>query len=83
MTTPTTRAEAAAQRTTIITRNAKAITAGVLGFIVAFLSALLPYLDAGLGGITAYAWVTAIIAGIASTGLVAGLTWRVPNASDH
>lgn len=59
---------------------AKAIYAAVIGFAVAFLSALLPYLqDGGFGQVTAEGWVTAAIAGLVSLGVAGGAVYAVPN----
>lgn len=65
---------------TKVSEIAKAIVAAVVGFVITFLTALLPYLqDGGFGTVTALGWVTALIAGLASLGIVGGVTYRVPN----
>lgn len=59
---------------------AKAIYAAVIGFITAFLSALLPYLqDGGFGQVSALGWVTALIAGLVSLGVTGGTVYAVRN----
>lgn len=62
-----------------MSKYAKAIVASIVGFITAFLSALLPYLDAGFGGVTAAGWVTALLAGLISLGALGGAVYAVPN----
>lgn len=60
---------------------AKAIYAAVVGFLVAFLSALLPYLqDGGFGTVTAEGWVTATIAGLVSLGVAGAGVYAVRNS---
>lgn len=59
---------------------AKAIYAAVIGFMVAFLSALLPYLqDGGFGEVTAEGWTTAVLAGLVSLGVAGGGVYAVRN----
>lgn len=58
---------------------AKAVAAAGIGFATAFLAALLPYLDGGLGAVTATGWVTAALAGLVSLGASFGVVYRVPN----
>lgn len=59
---------------------AKAVYAAVIGFAVAFLSALLPYLqDGGFDAVTAEGWVTAVVAGLVSLGVVGGGVYQIPN----
>lgn len=58
---------------------AKATAAAITGAAAAFGSALLPYLDAGLQGVTAYGWDTAGIAAIVAAGAAFGITYNVPN----
>lgn len=57
---------------------AKAIVAAVLGFVLAFLSALIPFLQDG-HPVTVLGWVTATIAGIISLGIGGGLVYATPN----
>lgn len=58
----------------------KAIYASIVGFAVAFLSALLPYLQGGgFGTVTAEGWVTATIAGLVSLGVVGGGVFQISN----
>lgn len=58
---------------------AKAIMAGVVGFCIAFLSALLPYVTSGIGAVPAEGWIVASIAGLASLGIAGGAVYAVPN----
>lgn len=58
---------------------AKAIVAAILGFALAFLSALLPFLQEG-HNVTMLGWVTATIAGLASLAITGGVVYTVPNA---
>lgn len=62
-------------------KYAKAIVGAGVGFLVAFLSALLPYLDGGFGEVEASGWVTATIAGLVSLGAVGGVVYAVPNST--
>lgn len=57
---------------------AKSIVAGIVGFAIAFLTAMLPYIQDG-APVSALGWVTATIAGLGSLGLVGGAVWAVPN----
>lgn len=59
---------------------AKAIAAAVVGFFVAFIAALLPYVEGGLGDITLFGWLTALLAGLVSLGAAGGIVYAVPNA---
>lgn len=58
----------------------KAIYASIVGFAVAFLSALLPYLgDGGFPAVPDEGWVTATIAGLVSLGVVGGGVYQISN----
>lgn len=56
----------------------KAIVGAVIAFLLAFLSALLPYLQDG-DTLTAEAWVTATIAGLVSLGVTGGAVYATKN----
>lgn len=57
---------------------AKAIIGGIVGFAVAFLSALLPYVQDGSSP-GPVGWITASIAGLVSLGLAGGTVYATPN----
>lgn len=58
---------------------AKALVAAVSGIAVAFLTALLPYIQDG-EPVTATGWVTATIAALIAGGAVGGVVYATPNA---
>jgi hypothetical protein len=57
---------------------AKAVFGAILAGVLAFLSALLPFMQEG-NVITAVGWITAIIAGLTTIAGIAGLVYAVPN----
>jgi hypothetical protein len=57
---------------------AKAIMAGISTFLLAFLTALLPYMTNGWH-ISLAGWTVALIAGLASGGLGGGAVFVTPN----
>jgi hypothetical protein len=59
----------------------KAIWGAVSTLLLAFLTALLPYLtdNAGLTGIPAEGWVTAVIAALASGGITGAVVYQKQN----
>lgn len=59
---------------------AKAIAGGIVGFVLAFLTALTPFLaDGGFASVTDQGWVIAVIAGLTSLGVTGGVVYAVPN----
>lgn len=58
---------------------AKAIAAAIIGFATAFISALLPYVEGGLGDITLFGWLTALLAGLVSLAAAGGIVYATPN----
>lgn len=59
---------------------AKAIMAAVLGFVGAFIAALLPYATGQVGDITLEGWLTAVLAGVVFLTAGGGLVYVTPNA---
>lgn len=57
---------------------AKAIMSAVATFLLAFLTALIPYIDNGWH-VSPIGWVTALVAGIAAGGASGGLVYITPN----
>lgn len=60
---------------------AKAIYAAIVGFVIAFLTAILPYLQNGetMGEVNTLGWVTAILAGLVSLGVTGGGVYAISN----
>lgn len=57
---------------------AKAVVGALLAGILAFLSALLPFLQEG-APVSSVGWITAVIAGLGTIAGVGGLVYSVPN----
>jgi len=62
-----------------MSQYAKAIAAAVVGFLVAFIGAILPYASGALEDITLAGWLTALLAGLVSLGAAGGIVYAVPN----
>jgi uncharacterized membrane protein len=59
---------------------AKAVVAAIFAFLLAFLSALLPFIEQG-HVVSLVGWITATIAGIVALGASAGIVYATPNVS--
>lgn len=57
---------------------AKAVFGAILAGVLAFLSALLPFIQEGTS-ITTTGWITAVIAALSTIAGVAGIVYTVPN----
>lgn len=59
---------------------AKAVVAALIGFLVAFISALLPFVVQG-EAISVAGWLTATLAALVSLGASFGVVYATPNVS--
>lgn len=57
---------------------AKAVVAAIISFLLAFLSALLPFIEQG-HVVSVVGWITASIAGIVALSASAGIVYVTPN----